>query len=69
MVWISHPGVRPCASCLTTKFLLRSWIAAEDLGDRTASMSHELQALVSWKGDDRRHADLAVFLISMPTTT
>ena len=26
----------------------------------------ELRAIVSWKGDDRRHADLTVFFISTP---
>ncbi len=34
---------------------------------RKAPSETELRALVSWKGDDRRHADLAVFFISTPT--
>ncbi len=31
-----------------------------------AASEAELRAIVSWKGDDRRHADLTVFFISTP---
>jgi hypothetical protein len=34
---------------------------------RDADGTTELRAVVSWKGDERRHADLAVFFISTPS--
>jgi hypothetical protein len=34
----------------------------------TAASEAELRAIVSWKGDDRRHADLTIFFISTPAT-
>lgn len=36
------------------------------VGWRTADDEQELRATVSWKGDERRHADLCVFFIHTP---
>jgi hypothetical protein len=33
-----------------------------------AASEAELRAIVNWKGDDRRHANLTVFFISTPAT-
>jgi hypothetical protein len=34
---------------------------------QTAASETELRATVSWRGDERRHADFTVFFISTPT--